>query len=65
MAKAFSECGLVRESLTGTLSRWKNRAFYVDLSSTNEIISNQHGLTKEQAEECVLYAKSAIAILSE
>jgi hypothetical protein len=66
MAKAFktvSQSGLVRETLAGTLSRWKERGFYVDVSSTQELLSDPNDLTKEQAEECLSYAKSAIAKL--
>lgn len=63
MAEAFKEVfksGLVRETLAGTFSRWKERGFYVDVSGTSEILSDPNDLTKEQAEECLAYAKSAI-----
>ena len=63
MAEAFKEVfksGLVRETLAGTFSRWKERGFYVDVSGTSEILSDPNDLTKEQAEECLSYAKSAI-----
>jgi hypothetical protein len=36
MAEAFKEVfesGLVRETLAGTFSKWKERGFYVDVSS--------------------------------
>jgi hypothetical protein len=37
--------------------------FYVDVSSTQELLSDPNELTKEQAEECLTYAKSAITKL--
>jgi AbiV family abortive infection protein len=66
MAEAFetvSQDGLVRETLAGTLSRWKERGFYVDVSSTQELLSDPKEVTKEQAEECLAYAQSAVAKL--
>jgi AbiV family abortive infection protein len=61
--KTVAQSGLVRETLAGTLSRWKERGFYVDVSSTQELLSDPNELTKEQAEECLAYAKSAITKL--
>jgi hypothetical protein len=61
--KTVARSGLVRETLAGTLSRWKERGFYVDVSSTQELLSDPNELTKEQAEDCLAYAKSAITKL--
>ena len=66
MAEAFktvSQDGLVRETLAGTLSKWKERGFYVDVSSTQELLSDPKEVKKEQAEECLAYAQSAVAKL--
>jgi hypothetical protein len=64
MAEAFrtvAQSRLVRETLAGTLSRWKERGFYVDVSSTQELLSDPKEVTKEQAEECLAYAQIAVA----
>jgi AbiV family abortive infection protein len=62
-SKTVAQTGLVRETLAGTLSRWKERGFYVDVSSTQELLSDPKEMKKEQAEECLAYAQSAVAKL--
>jgi len=52
--------GLVREALNGTLSKRKELGFYVDLSEAHEIVADPNDVPKEEAQESISFAKSAI-----
>jgi AbiV family abortive infection protein len=63
MASAVHEAagqGLVREALSGTLSKRKELGFYVDLSDAHEVLADPNDVQKEQAEESISFARSAI-----
>jgi hypothetical protein len=63
MARAVHETaqkGLVREALNGSLSKRKEFGLYVDLSDTHEVLADPKDVQKEQAQESILFARSAI-----